>query len=1443
MNNEIQRKLTSLTLMSIMLAGGMTIAAPGFMPAAHAANANLYVSAEDIGNFAGIQVIEIVVDDPVRSDTDGSEGRPNVEINNKDVFMVQGTGGNWYGYVANEIAINAYSKTNAIYDADKFSSLSDTDAKSIYGNATAFLDGSKDYNPKYHSKSGIAGTGTIDQHLDNWPFIQTYDISENSDVTIRYGTGGTAQAETIKYDYDDDKDITLDRSKYPQNSQIFIDLDDSLLNLSPTADESWVFYENGTIDYVIDTGSNPILKAHDITWEAIGFENGPLVLNNGANVMQIVDTGILDSIKETNSTNGQNTGDSSSVILRTHSTIDNLFVNYDNADKSGLKVIATGNANIEYDSSHSVVSDTFNGAIDFVVSTIVDEWLSGVPLDIELVDEDRNLTSRTDETLDILDDEVPYIKIGSPITIDTVNTIQVGNGTDIINVSAATDLTASLTGGLSVIENATSIVVNATWNYQDARTSGYVLNYINYDFTSLGGQSGTFKDGETPIGVNTDNSNSTLASYNFTINTSGTTGSDHQGQVYFDIFSFGQVDAIADSTGDISDNVDRVNDAFYRFVLEETDDNTAKFKGSVEYIMINQLNVFDQDTYDSIETADKDVVIIVNDDMDGSDSVTVSYQDIDSTTSSETISVQEEANTHSGKISIDKESYSSGNTITVTLVDADLNTDSDTIQSYDVNDSQDWVGNSNVWLSQMTISDTLFDDSCSQSLGLFSTGFTLEESAKASGIFVGTLKLPSIYCTSDSTNSTTNGLDIDFTYQDYNDASGKPNETSADATIRSNTGTVELDRTTYPVPFGESVNALYDTVYLTHDEGGAPAVDADLGKGTVIVTIQVNDPDYNISASGEDTIPTSTLKLVIARGSIDQEVTILESNMVEITPESGIFEVDVEIDQGIFTESPEDDKLIYQGDILTVTYTDPNDASGDINTITDSATFDMRNAVIQTDKLEYIIGSDAIITLIEPDLNLDSGTAETWSLDIVNWDSAAGQINISGDEFDVQPRGFRETGDDTGIFQTVMEIPKTVEGDNVERGERITLEYQDNSPAGADFIGDDTEDISIDIRSSDYGASVSLDQKVYTWTDKVYLTIVAPDHNFDSKAIDEIGGKTSEININTRADEIEFYKLVETGADTGIFTGEIILTGFENHDADGDGEIGDATGDTIKSTSSDQAGPTNGLLETKDDDGLTITFENSDGDIAHASALIRWNIGEVQWLQASYSAASTGIVRVIDPDMNMNPESVNSFDVNIWSDTTAGGISLRVTETNEATGIFEGTVQFTTTDASSGSRLSVQEGDTVTAQYKDRTLPEPHSTSDEMSITATTLIGTLVPALERVPAANLRAVDAFSNSIDTIKVDQQVQVTSDIANNQVKVQKFAYLVQIQDKNGVTVSLAWLTGELQPEQTFSPAISWIAPALGDYDATVFVWESVDNPTALSPPLKTTLKVNS
>ncbi|MDE1873359.1 MAG: hypothetical protein KGH99_07785, partial [Thaumarchaeota archaeon] len=83
-----------------------------------------------------------------------------------------------------------------------------------------------------------------------------------------------------------------------------------------------------------------------------------------------------------------------------------------------------------------------------------------------------------------------------------------------------------------------------------------------------------------------------------------------------------------------------------------------------------------------------------------------------------------------------------------------------------------------------------------------------------------------------------------------------------------------------------------------------------------------------------------------------------------------------------------------------------------------------------------------------------------------------------------------------------------------------------------------------------------------------------------------------------------------------------------------------------------------------------------------------------------------------------------------------------MTETGQNTGIFQGTVYFTTNFQSSGNRLHVSQGDTVTGEYDDRTLPPPYTTADDLRMTATTFIGTVVPPLERAPASNPRVVDS-----------------------------------------------------------------------------------------------------
>ena len=72
MNNKLGRKLTSLTLMTIMFAGGMTLAIPGMTPAAVAdqfssTDGYLTVSSTYIQGGA---VLEVVINDPQYAATD-----------------------------------------------------------------------------------------------------------------------------------------------------------------------------------------------------------------------------------------------------------------------------------------------------------------------------------------------------------------------------------------------------------------------------------------------------------------------------------------------------------------------------------------------------------------------------------------------------------------------------------------------------------------------------------------------------------------------------------------------------------------------------------------------------------------------------------------------------------------------------------------------------------------------------------------------------------------------------------------------------------------------------------------------------------------------------------------------------------------------------------------------------------------------------------------------------------------------------------------------------------------------------------------------------------------------------------------------------------------------------------------------------------------------------
>ena len=101
--------------------------------------------------------------------------------------------------------------------------------------------------------------------------------------------------------------------------------------------------------------------------------------------------------------------------------------------------------------------------------------------------------------------------------------------------------------------------------------------------------------------------------------------------------------------------------------------------------------------------------------------------------------------------------------------------------------------------------------------------------------------------------------------------------------------------------------------------------------------------------------------------------------------------------------------------------------------------------------------------------------------------------------------------------------------------------------------------------------------------------------------------------------------------------------------------------------------------------------------------------------------------------------------------------------------------------------------------------------------------------------SQMKSGATLENGMWDTKVGKQVQITTDVTNGQDRTQPFAYIVQIQNQDGVVYSLSWITGTLDAGQSLSPSQSWMPTTPGTYTAQIFVWASVDNPNALSPPL--------
>jgi len=109
-----------------------------------------------------------------------------------------------------------------------------------------------------------------------------------------------------------------------------------------------------------------------------------------------------------------------------------------------------------------------------------------------------------------------------------------------------------------------------------------------------------------------------------------------------------------------------------------------------------------------------------------------------------------------------------------------------------------------------------------------------------------------------------------------------------------------------------------------------------------------------------------------------------------------------------------------------------------------------------------------------------------------------------------------------------------------------------------------------------------------------------------------------------------------------------------------------------------------------------------------------------------------------------------------------------------------------------------------------------------------------IEPLERAPATSPRLENLFGDTVSqNIIVNQPVQITADITNNQEISQKFVYIVQIKDSQNIIRYVNWFANiTLEPHQMFSASRSWTPKFAGKYVAEIYVWDSFSNQNALS-----------
>jgi len=337
--------------------------------------------------------------------------------------------------------------------------------------------------------------------------------------------------------------------------------------------------------------------------------------------------------------------------------------------------------------------------------------------------------------------------------------------------------------------------------------------------------------------------------------------------------------------------------------------------------------------------------------------------------------------------------------------------------------------------------------------------------------------------------------------------------------------------------------------------------------------------------------------------------------------------------------------------------------------------------------------------------------------------------------------------------------------------------------------------------------------------DRVVITITASQENNDAFRSDII---FVSVKRQSAATGITSYKLVETGVNTGVFTGYIELQGMSGKDGG--------------------VGPRDGTLQIDIGDSLSVSYA-----ALTANVPIQYHEGKIFWDKTKHVIGEKAKLHVIDTDMNKDADRIDVIHVQLLISNAKVEVDLR--ESDVDTGLFVGEIPFVDINTPlKAGEVRVKSGDTVTAVYNDETAPASSIqaaglTGNILPVKASTTIGS-VPELvgtKRVVQTESKLIDENGKEVVRAKFRGSYKIESKVYNNTTQSLTFEFIVQIRDEQGITQFLEFVTQSVGPNESITPAIDWQAIGKGKYTVEIFAWQNLEVPSALSPVRKFSITV--